>query len=87
MPWSVNGDTSSMEQETAERARFTEWCNQLMWHMTELTKQGFGGGGMMIDSAIPYRLGWSPERTARALLNYSRKDADELCRAVRGSDT
>ncbi len=53
--------------DDGEREQFRTWQVELMATMHEIG-HCHGSGGCLIDAAIPFRLGWSPERAARALL-------------------
>lgn len=56
---------------------FSEWQSEVMLKMVEIGVAK-GTGGPLIDATIPYSLGWSPDRTARALLNLDRVDNRRL---------
>ncbi len=61
---------------------FGDWCRQL-WVEVRARGESQFDGSMMIDAAIPYRLGWSPDRAARAILRLTYRDYQRLVRIVR----
>jgi hypothetical protein len=63
-----------VERTDCQGQDFSEWVAQVMATMEAIGKSGGSTGGSAIDAAIPYRLGWSPERTARALLFLDHRD-------------
>ena len=64
-------------------AGFDAWCRQVLEALAEIGQTGhIGGGGAMIDALIPFRLGWSPRRFARALLTSTSGDNRTLRRAA-----
>ena len=64
-------------------SKFKDWNNQLLLEMESLPHCVGYSGGALIDSKIPYDLGWSPKRTARAFLNYDNKDYHKLLEVMR----
>ena len=58
--------------------KFVDWCNQLRVEMHLLSEKVAKKVGMIVDSAVPYRLGWSPKRAARAILGIDYRDCVRL---------
>lgn len=52
---------------------WTEWQAAVMIRMHEIGEVR-GSGGALIDAKVPYEMGWTPDRAARALLYLDRKD-------------
>lgn len=57
---------------------FIDWNNKLKLRMADLVQYYPKHTSAMIDAMIPYRLGWSPDRAARAILRLNRRDHHEL---------
>ena len=64
---------------------FTRWNKRLLQAVENLTYK-LTRPAIIIDAMIPYRLGWSVERTARAILCLNIKDTDYLCGLKKGND-
>jgi hypothetical protein len=58
---------------------FTTWNDEVRRLVMDMPAKP-GRGGAVIDAMIPYRLGWTPGRAARALMRYDRADHDTLHR-------
>lgn len=58
-------------------AKFIDWQRQLMVEMERIARN-VSCGGAIIDAMIPYKLGWSPKRTARALLQWDARDYERI---------
>lgn len=71
-----------------EMAQFKDWNNALLDEMNrvaDIKSKAIGGVGYMIDAAVPFRLGWSPARAARALLHMDHKDHQTLANLMQES--
>lgn len=56
---------------------FVDWQIELMNEVYAINKVA-ARGGALVDAHIPYKLGWSPGRAARAILGLQGKDKDLL---------
>ncbi len=69
-----------------ERVKFDDWKKQLMVEMDALADKVAKNVGAIIDSAIPFRLGWTPLRAAKALLCIHFGDNQTLVKLSLGDD-
>jgi hypothetical protein len=58
---------------------FSTWNDLVKQEMARMDVRP-GRPGAIIDAMIPYRLGWTPQRTARALMRYDYADHNTLHR-------
>lgn len=56
---------------------WSAWHQELMIELGKM-RPGRSGGGVVIPAWVPYRLGWTPHKTARALVNVGSSEHRDL---------
>ena len=68
-----------------ERARFRDYVTQVLAEIEPLIGE-MRNTSCMIDAWVPYELGWSPKRAARAILKIDYGDFDTCRRTMFGEN-